>query len=365
MIAVKDLYEQLCKKVPVKQYEADSADFRSVLKRALKDYMSAMEWMRIEGILSDENVAEVGRTCNKLNDIVTSVYQGLHSRAYTQLSNLLKGNKQPALGGSILMCKLSAKEKPLYRMRRMENRRDVNYKDLFHIPLNRRGIVNTNRYSAPGYPCLYLGTSIYACWEELGRPPMSQSMVARLRNDVDLYLLDLRVPSQQQFSEHIIDYIRAFPLIIACSVKVKDIEATFKPEYVIPQLLMEYVIDINVNNKMENPIGGIYYTSVFRNDDFGYGIEKLENIAIPVQSPLSSKKYCRKLCDMFMLSKPTCDEMEQIKSGGYATTEYDAKQERIVMHQGMVEGYEYSSFGYLEKRLNDEKLFPVYPIDDK
>ena len=59
MIAVKDLYEQLCKKVPVKQYEADSADFRSVLKRALKDYMSAMEWMRIEGILSDENVAEV------------------------------------------------------------------------------------------------------------------------------------------------------------------------------------------------------------------------------------------------------------------------------------------------------------------
>lgn len=366
MIAVQELYEQLCLRVPVKQNAADPTDFRDVLRRALKDYMTVMDWMRQEGILSDENVKEVDKTCNKLNDIVTSVYQGLHSRAYTQLSNLLRGgNKQPALGGSILMCKLNAKERPLYRMRRMENRRDVIYKDLFHIPLNKRGIVNTNRYSAPGYPCLYLGTSIYACWEELGRPPMSQSMVAKLSNGVDLYLLDLRVPTQQQFSDHIIDYIRAFPLIIACSVKVKDPEATFKPEYVIPQLLMEYVIDNNVNNKMENPISGIYYTSVFRNDDFGFGIEKLENIAIPVQSPLSSKTYCRKLCEMFRLSKPTCDEMEQIKSGGYATTEYDAEKSAIVVHQGIVEGYEYSSFGYLEKRLNDEKQFPLYPIDNK
>ncbi len=366
MIEAKELYEQVCLKVPVKQYECDVTDFRGVLRRAFKDYLLIMDWMRKENMLKDENIIEVKRTCDKLNDIVTSVYQGLHSRAYTQLSNLLKGSeKQPALGGSIMMCKLGANEKPLYRMRKMENRRDVSYKDLFHIPLNKRGGVKTNRYSAPGYPCLYIGTSIYACWEELGRPPMSQSMVARLRNDVDLELLDLRVPTQQQFCGNIIKYLRVFPLIIACSVKVKDAEAPFKPEYIIPQLLMEYVIDVNVNKKLANPISGIYYTSVFRNDDFGYGIEKLENIAIPVHKPLASKKYCHKLCDMFVLSKPTCDELEQIKSGGYATTEYDAKNEIFVEHQGVVEGYEYSSFGYLEKRLNDENLFPLYPIDDK
>ena len=297
---------------------------------------------------------------------MTSIYQGLHSKAFTQLSNLLNGGSgKAALGNSIMMCQLKAKEKPLYRMRRMDNRRDVSYKDLFHIPLNKRGIVNTNRYSAPGYPCLYLGTSIYDCWEELGRPPMSQNMVARLRNDVDLYLLDLRVPSEQQFNEHTNDYIRAFPLIIACSVKVKNTDATFKPEYAIPQLLMEYVISINVNNKMVNPVSGIYYTSVFKNDDFGFGIEKFENIAIPVQRPLSSKKYCRKLCDMFMLSRPACDEMEQLTTCGYNTMEYNAQTSGMTIHQGVADGYEHSSFGYLEKRLNDEKLFTVYPIDDK
>ena len=161
MIEVKELYEQFCLRVPVKQYEADPADFRGVLKRELEEYMFLLDWMRKENILSDENVEEVGRTCKKINEIATSVFQGLHSRAFKQLSNLLGGRgKQPALGNSILTYVFKANEKPLYRMRKMENRRDVNYRDLFHIPLNKRGIVNTNRFSAPGYPCLYLGTSI-------------------------------------------------------------------------------------------------------------------------------------------------------------------------------------------------------------
>lgn len=68
---------------------------------------------------------------------------------------------------------------------------------------------------------------------------------------------------------------------------------------------------------------------------------------------------------MFMLTKPTCDEMEQIRTGGYLTEEFDENTGTSIVHQGVNDGYEYSSFGYLEKRLNDENLFPVYPIDDK
>lgn len=58
---------------------ADPADFRGVLQRELKEYMFLMNWVRQEGLLTDENVAEVGRICKKLNDIMTSIYQGLHS----------------------------------------------------------------------------------------------------------------------------------------------------------------------------------------------------------------------------------------------------------------------------------------------
>ena len=45
--------------------------------------------------------------------------------------------------------------------------------------------------------------------------------------------------------------------------------------------------------------------------------------------------------------------------------EINAKEGGLTIHQGAADGYEYSSFGYLEKRLNDEKLFPLYQIEDK
>ena len=86
MIDIKEIYEQLCLRVPVKQYDADPTDFRGVLQRELKNYMTLLDWLRSDNMLTDDNVAEVGKTCKKLNDIVTSVYQGLHSWAFTQLS---------------------------------------------------------------------------------------------------------------------------------------------------------------------------------------------------------------------------------------------------------------------------------------
>ncbi len=365
---VEELYESFCALVPVKRYDTDpdDADFRKVFNRALTDYMTLMEVMRYDNLVTDENIREVKKTCDKLRAIVRSEYMGLHSTAFTQLSNLIKGGgSQPVLSHSIPFYNLKANEKPLYRMRKIEDRRHLIYTDMFHIPLNKRGIVSTNRFSTPGYPCLYLGTSIYACWEELGRPPMSQSMVSRLGNDFDLKLIDLRIPTLEKFRNHIISYIRAFPLIIACSIRVKDESAHYKPEHCIPQLLMEFVISNNVSHNKNDKVAGVYYTSVFKNYDFDYPLDKLENIAIPVQEPLTSHRFCRRLSYIFRMSKPTCDEMEQLRTCGYDTVEYNAKERGIIYHQGVVDGYEHSSFGYLENRLNDDSLFPLLPIEDK
>lgn len=361
---VIEAYDAITALVPVDR-KGPEQDYREVLSTSLKSYMLVVGLMLKDGLLNKDEVKEIGRTCDKLKDIVKSEYQGLHSTAFYRLSNLLKGkNNQPALGDSIMMYTFKTNEKPLYRMREMEKRQDMSYKELFHIPINKRGIVKTNRYSSPGYPCLYLGTSIYACWEELGRPPMNKSMVARLSNGIDLHMIDLRIPTFERFYEHYKAYMKAFPLIIACSVKVKESDANYKPEYSIPQLMMEYVINNNVYHKTDTPIAGIYYTSVFKNEDYGFGIDKFENIAIPVQRPLSSKKYCHKLCEIFMMTRSTCDEMEQMRSGGYIRMEYDEKKAAMVYH-GNIGEYEYSSFGYLEKRLNDNKLFWLIPIDDR
>ena len=43
-------------------------------------------------------------------------------------------------------------------------------KDLFHIPMGKRSLINSYRYSIPGYPCLYLSTGVEMCWFECGMP---------------------------------------------------------------------------------------------------------------------------------------------------------------------------------------------------
>lgn len=62
---------------------------------------------------------------------------------------------------------------------------------MFHIPITMRRQVGTERYSIPGYPCLYLGNSIYVCWEEMNRPLMSSCWVSRLKNTEELELEEL------------------------------------------------------------------------------------------------------------------------------------------------------------------------------
>src|SRR5205823_638449 len=53
--------------------------------------------------------------------------------------------------------------------------------DLFHIPFNSRHLITNQRYSFPGLPCLYLGQSLYVCWEELGRPDLNGVVISRFR----------------------------------------------------------------------------------------------------------------------------------------------------------------------------------------
>ena len=361
----KKFYEEVCSLIPVNREGENGSEFRIVLSKTLSKYIKLIKEFGEDGKLSDDDIKDSVKTCDKLKDIVKSEYKGLHSSAFTKLFNLILGKDQKtALGNSIIVRILQANQHPLFRMRKMDNRRGVKHTEMFHIPLTKKGIVNTNRYSAPGFPCLYLGTSIYACWEELGRPSMSQSMVSRLKNTKDLTLLDLRIPSLDSFKKNMKEYVRAFPLIIACSVIVKDSAALYKPEYIIPQLLMEVIIKNNVDNKHKH-VDGVYYTSVFKNNDLGFPLEKNENIAIPVQNPLSNTKFCPKLCELFTITRPTCDEIEQARSAGYDTISFENDQEVLHLNKGCTDSYENSSFAYLEKRLRDENLFPLQSISDK
>ena len=111
--------------------------------------------------------------CEKLKVIVNNSLSGWQSTASIQLQNLIKGKKglspKISLADMIHTCEADSN---FYRVRQLPSIYEVEAKELFHIPISKRGIVKTQRYSIPGYPCLYLGKSIYGCWEEMRRPPM-------------------------------------------------------------------------------------------------------------------------------------------------------------------------------------------------
>lgn len=279
--------------------EKNKNDFRKVLSECLRLYVEIVR----DTVKDEDIVNKVENSCKYLKNIVKSVHEGLHSRAFRQLQNYLTDIEQ------WLYCDVG-EEKYFYRMRVCKKRKDLTRKDIFHVPLDSIRKIATRRYSAPGYPCLYLANSIYGCWEEMGRPNTEETLISCFSNKEKLKLVDLRIPSCRQFIESSEKYAILFPLILSCSVPVDNPDDVYKPEYSLPQLMLEWVITYS---RFTGAIG-IYYTSVYKNDDFFCSLhEEWDNIAIPVLSPLSSKKFCPKLEGMFDLTLPTCYEYEKLK----------------------------------------------------
>lgn len=321
-----------------KSYEGN---YRTRLKIILKKYENLVcgNDFEIENI---EQISDsVKGTIIILKEIVDAQYKGLHSTAYRKLYNLFKKLRKH------LLYKKISKKSFLFRMRVFapEKRRHVQEKDLFHIPLNMRGIVTTQRYSVPGLPCLYMGESIYACWEEMKRPQLNLCMTSKLQCQDEIKLLNLAFfqdNDEEWWNDNIEKVLNIFPILLSCMIPVADEDAIYKPEYIIPQLVMEWVIW----NRKKEKIYGIYYTSANVNEDFDYPLYKLNNLAIPVIDISRDKEYCPVLCEMFKITKPLCIEFEKLKGANDDYGQYGVEDEKE-------ENYRISDFSYLESRFED------------
>ena len=177
--------------------------------------------------------------------------------------------------GSRLPVKSVLPKESLYRARVNAGDKDYEKKEMFHIKYDLRSKVQTQRFSFPGLPCLYLGASSYVCWLELNRPQMDQFQVAEIkqRDDckeykvIDLCLHPYAFYNELQEKEKGIktehasisleDYLRWWPIMAVCSIAVKNENDPFKPEYIIPQFVLQYFLE----DKIEDSIG-IKYMSI-------------------------------------------------------------------------------------------------------
>lgn len=275
-------------------------------------------------------------------------YQGMPSKAFTKLSEAIDIIPLP-------FSQVPANSN-FYRMRiiKDEDMRSINYEKMFHIPLNKRELVRTERFSAPGYPCLYIGNSSYVCWEEMGRPSLSSCMVSRLTNRLPLKVLDLSFSCFDEWNDNFEKRIVADALILASIIKRSPKDANYKDEYSIPQGIMEWIITHNYTENQfskDEPdyIFGVKYVSVHKNDQFKFPENKFINIAIPVIQS-DSDFYCQVLTAAFSITNPTCAEWEQLlqrdrqipKNANYSSLS-EEEQRDIIYHSSL--------FGIIEHSL--------------
>lgn len=199
---------------------------------------------------------------------------------------------------------------PWFRARRLTKTcRRFEAKEMFHIPFEKRTDVVNYRFSISGYPCLYIGNTILSCWEEMGAPSLDELSVSRLQvsKDSTITVLDLQIPSTNKGNKSFdgmsdderkknnLKWLFTWPLVIACSIRTITPDASFKLEYVHPQLLMLALVE-NTN------ISGVAYTSTHIDPYMSKNAEDYLNVAIPVKK-VKDKGLCPTLTSLFKITR--------------------------------------------------------------
>lgn len=339
-------------------------DFSEFLNQLFTKYIDDLQLVTKSDAFNAEDLNAVKQLCIYLSESIDNYFGGYPSLAYESLSN-----------GMEIVTKYSKEflsEKPrhthLYRMRTGSNHY-YSRKEMFHIPFELRGIVTTQRYSVPGLPCLYLGSSSFVCWEEMNRPDLNTihtSMFA-IKPDRNLKLLDLGFPPTsisesikylmsidfgserwQNFLNAFRGYLVIWPVIAACSVRVLNKSDAFKPEYIIPQLLLQWV-------RISSNYDGICYFSVASNSLDSDNSHLFLNYAFPVKNN-EKEGHCRNLKELFWVTQPVPWQIFQLyKNSGEVLRIKDNQSGYFEPLAGSKIPYAYTDFAKLEAFLIDKQ----------
>lgn len=168
--------------------------------------------------------------------------------------------------------------------------------ELFHIKDSKRNLIGAYRFSIPGFPCLYLTSGFELGWFESGMPEkfsycrmhieesgenalqlidISNRPIDLLSN-IHVWILNAKEKTEelQKIHKYLLNYIITYPLAAACSIKVKDRGEKFVEEYVIPQMLMNWI-------RETSKFDGIRYKSSL-NTTLVQGMGDI-NIGLPVK----------------------------------------------------------------------------------
>ncbi|MFD5854255.1 hypothetical protein ACFWGC_29525 [Cytobacillus pseudoceanisediminis] len=301
---------------------------------------------------------EIKIICNSILDAVKTYYGGHPSIAFNKLD---EGLAQIRNHLGFFMENKTGIPPYLFRMRNSNGKNhELKNGEMYHIPFEKRHLISTQRYSIPGLPCLYLGSSAYVCWEELERPllentqtsifSVAQSYVKLLDfglRPIDMYESHMdsvctRIDptlSQEEVKE-IQSFLITWPLMAACSIQVVFRDSPFKPEYIVPQLILQWV--------MNNPeYDGIRYFSVKESCQKN-SFHLIENYVFPAKNH-ESKGHCKALKQILPNSEGLPWQLFKIQPRNYPP--FNQGNMYMSLSNDVTIQYEKTDFGELESFL--------------
>lgn len=320
------------------------------IKRLMQSYQEQLHRLGVCPVQSqadwERTLVDIGLLCQTIEQCLELYSKARIAESISKLHDLLVGNDK------VLKLTLTpSNDKVWYRMRPQEKgKRVFPAKEMFHIPFNLRHKVSLARYSVSGYPCLYISRSIWANWEEMHEPKLSDFTVSRLELQKSIQVLDLRVPLRNDAKDDatILRHLYTIPLVLACSVKTRYPDDNFKPEYIIPQLVMLAITYPDID------VMGCAYTSTMRNPVFTWpDVRLLDNLALPVKSVNNTTPLCPSLTALFKISDSTNYDFELVKEP-FATLFWDTFDEEAIISGA--KQYDASIFGQMEERLAEKEV---------
>ena len=308
----------------------DESDFVSTLQKLYSDYTDLLF-----RFCPKEIAEKVRRCCSLLINSIERYLFGFPAeayRAFERLMHQLMAQPLQLYEKSIFDSFNTTYNDPLdlFRVVGVSDNRKYGRTRVFHTPYNLRSLVSTSRYSIAGFPSLYLGTSIDLCREEVRLNPYDKFEIASLfkldrdwyESGIEINVIELALKPQdflsentnegntnritnRRFSNHFLRshkvqsaYVLWYPLIAACSYIRVNKSAPFAVEYIIPQLLMQWVrTEMRPFDKL---IGVRYFSCASeRASDLGF------NYVFPTSGEhIPTFPFCRMLSKAFVLTEP-------------------------------------------------------------
>lgn len=309
---LEDFFNQNCMAYPVTY----RGDYVKAVNTRLNEFVSSLSELKdIDFQIDRSSLTEV---CKEVaNAIVQSLlryHDGYPALAYNELSKCLDRIKLHLLS-DVIATKFPITYLGYYRIRAINDPHCLSCDDLFHVPMEKRTKIDSYRFSIPGYPCLYVGSSSLVSWYELNLPSAEETVVVRYEtwDAYDPLVLFLayhpkRTPDSlrsffaksplwkdnpQIVTETLSSILTTYPLMLASYFCVQKPNDPFKPEYVIPQLLLQWV-------RANSDVNGVCFVST-KFDFETLPLPLSLNYAFPV--PQEKSRYTN-FRDRFFSSSP-------------------------------------------------------------